>query len=155
MPAMRLALSVLALTLLLAPPARAQDVDAQLAAAVDDLIPVQGRGYAKVRKGHPQVAGSLKLADPIADAGRVIDRVDVMQEWDCKAGRYRITRKTFRAADGQYVRSDPRNGPWIPVVGKAPGAETLKRLCPKRAAEEAVMEPEIPPGAQVITFPQK
>ena len=150
---MRFALSALALALLAAPPARAQDVDAQIAAAADSLIPHEGRKYAKTHNHHSQVAGSLKLADPIADAGRVIDRVDVMQEWDCKTGRYRITRKTFRAADGQYVSSDPRNGPWTAVADKAPGSATLGRLCPGRAKASA--EPEIPPGAQVITFPPR
>ena len=154
---MRLAFSALALALLVVPPARAQDLDAEIAAAADELAaPTLDRKYAKTRNGHPQVAGQVMLADPIADAGRLIDRVDVMQEWDCKTGRYRITRKTFRASDGQYVRSDPRNGPWTEVADKAPGSQTLKRLCPNRAAKvAAAAEPEIPPGAQVITFPQK
>jgi hypothetical protein len=153
---MRLALSALTLVMLVVPAARAQDVDAAIAAAADDLGPAQGRKYAKTRNGHPQVAGQVLLADPIADAGRMIDRVDVMQEWDCKTGRYRITRKTFRASDGQYVRSDPRNGPWTAVADKAPGSETLKRLCPNRAAKgPAPEELAIPPGAQVITFPPK
>jgi hypothetical protein len=155
MPNMRFAPPVLALALLVVPHARAQDVDADIAAAADRLKPADRR-HLKVHNGNPLVAGQVTLTAPIADAGRIIDRVDVMQEWDCKTGRYRITRKTLRTSDGQYVRSDPRDGPWTPVADAAPGAESLKRLCPGRAANaSASAGPAIPPGAQVVTFPPR
>lgn len=143
----------LALALLTAAPAMAQEaVDAQIARDADSLTPNTARKYAKTRNGNPQVAGSLQLADPIADGGRVIDRVDVMQEWDCKAGRYRITRKTLRTSDGLYVTSDPRDGPWIAVAATGPGAQSLRRVCPGRTTSVGVTT-TLPTGEQVITFP--
>jgi len=88
---------------------------------------------------------------------RVSDRVDVMQEWDCKTGRYRVTRRTFRTADGAYVRTDLRPGAWIDVEAEnVTGADFLKQACGKGTARTAARLPADgpPSGPQVITLPQ-
>ncbi|HEY0648292.1 hypothetical protein [Phenylobacterium sp.] len=84
------------------------------------------------------------------------ERVDAMQEWDCKTGRYRITRRVFRTADGAYVRTDVRPGAWIDVEEEnVAGAELLKQVCGARPARAAARPPAArPSGPQVITLPQ-
>ena len=96
------------------------------------------------------------VANTGAPSDRVSDRADVMQEWDCKTGRYRITRRTFRTAHGAYVRSDLRPGVWIDVDEEdVTGAEFLKQACGKGSAKPAARPPaERPPGPHVITLPQ-
>jgi hypothetical protein len=148
---MRFACPVLVIALL-AGAAQAQDYDAQIKAAADDLAPPQ-RKSASMHRGRPHVAGQVTLTEPIVDNGRTIDRVDIMQEWDCKTGRYRILRKTFRTSDGEYVHSDPRDTGWIATPDGAPGSETRKRVCPK-TADPATAPAARPSGPQVITMPR-
>ena len=85
------------------------------------------------------------------------ERVDAMQEWDCKAGRYRITRRVFRTAEGAHVRTDVRAGAWIDVEAEnVAGAELMKQVCgPRQPARATPRTPAArPSGPQVITLPQ-
>lgn len=128
---MRFAALILPLALALAAPAASQDYDREI--SPDSLAIDAGAHHAKTRKGRQLVSGRVTLDQPIVDSGRVIDRVDVMQEWDCQAARYRTVRKTFRDGDGAYVHSEPRDGPWTGVARDGPGWEMLKRVCPPPA----------------------
>lgn len=86
------------------------------------------------------------------------ERVDAMQEWDCKAGRYRIVRRVFRTAEGAHVRTDVRAGAWIDVEAESvAGAELMKQVCGPRSTARAAPRapPARPSGPQVITLPQR
>lgn len=143
-------LAALLLVLAIAAPAAAQDYDREI--SPDSVVVDPAAHHAKVRKGRQLVSGQAALDQPIVDAGRVIDRVDVMQEWDCHAARYRNVRKTFRDVDGAYVHSEPRDGPWTDVRKDGPGWEMLKKVCPPP-------QPDADPtaagdaGPQVVTMP--
>lgn len=153
---MRLA-PTLALALALAAPAAAPSAAQDFDVAVPpDAISVDPAAKPMHRKGRRLVSGEVLLERPIVDGGRVIDRMSVMQEWDCKAKRYRVARKTFRTQDGQFVHSDPRDGPWTPVVPGGPGWRLFQQACPASAATAApAPAPAKPRRPQVVAFPQR
>jgi hypothetical protein len=109
----------------------------------------------------PAALAQEPAATPPAAPAATPERVDAMQEWDCKTGRYRITRRVFRTAEGAYVRTDVRAGAWVDVEEEnVAGAELLKQVCGARAARAAPRTPAArpsaarPSGPQVITLPQ-
>lgn len=147
---MRLAALILALAL--ATPAVAQDYNVDVG---PDALTVDPAAKAKHRRGRRLVSGEVTLEQPIVDAGRVINRMSVMQEWDCHASRYRVVRKTFRTDDGLFVHTDPADEPWTTVTRGGPGWETLKRACPGVAEPEPAGVVQGRPGPQVVTMPAR
>lgn len=137
----------------LAAPAAAQDYGGDI--NPDGIVIDTAARHAKVRKGRRLVSGDVALAQPIVDGGRVIDRVRVMQEWDCAAARYRTVRKTFRDDEGRFVHSDPRDTPWTGVAKDGPGWEMLKRVCPPPQDTALPDLTAARPGPQVVTMPTR
>lgn len=115
-------------------------------------------------RGWRRALTSVQLADPIAEAGRMLGRVDQIQDWDCSGRRYRGVRQVFRTENEEYVRSEPMRGDWAPVLAGAAEARAFALICPAAApSKEAITEPVLgstgpkPPrrrsGAAVIWMP--
>lgn len=144
---------LVALIMALAAPAAAQD-------DIDDINPDSivvdtSAKHAKLRKGRRLVSGDVTLAQPLVDGGRVVERVRVMQEWDCAAARYRTVRKTFRDNSGLFVHAEPRDGPWTSVTKDGPGWEMLKRVCPPQAGPAVSDAAPQRRGPQAVTMPSR
>lgn len=106
----------------------------------------------------PDASAQEPAGAPPAASAPSPERVDATQEWDCRRGRYRVTRRVFRTAEGVHVRTDIRAGGWIDVEEEnVAGAELLKQVCGPRPTARATPRtpPTRPSGPQVITLPQR
>lgn len=103
------------------------------ALAQDDRIEVDTASQ-HTRYGHQRVQATVQLSRPEFYAAREITQVVQTQDWDCPGGRYRIIRRVYRTADGQFVRSDPKVDPWAAVPDAGPLSEAFETVCPEEAA---------------------
>jgi len=82
------------------------------------------------RSGWRRATAIMQLADPIADAGRLLPQIDQIQDWDCAGRRYRVVRKIFRTDSREYVRSEAVRTPWSQVAAEGAEAKAFAFICP-------------------------
>lgn len=87
--------------------------------------------------GHVRTKAELILPEPEPYYGRMIERVEIAQEWECNRGERKTTRRNFYTGNGQYVRTEPVNQPWAKVPPESDHAPLIAAVCEGKPIEKA------------------
>jgi len=81
------------------------------------------------RTGWRQVQATVQLANPHFYAAREVTQETQTQDWDCIGRRYRVVLRVFRTGDGQFVRSERKQGPWTAIPKEGPEQRAFETIC--------------------------
>lgn len=98
--------------------------------------------------GFQRAIVSIRLAQPIGEAGQFLTDTEEVQEWDCGARRHRVVQRIFRNSDGLFVRVERPPRAWSPIVADGAAGKAFKLACPResQADEIAAAQQAEPPA---------
>jgi len=98
--------------------------------------------------GFQRATVSIRLAQPIGEAGQFLTDVEETWEWDCEARLYRVVQQIFRNSNGLFVRVERPTLAWLQVVAEGAPGTAFKLACPResQADEIAAAQQAEPPA---------